>query len=71
MEVSEDDSDCISEVVEYTNVAFGTDESVLFIVVSSIQRCPDREIYSIMLGYVHTHTHTHTHTYTHITICPN
>ena len=30
-------------VVKYTNVAFETDESVLFIEVSSIQRCPDRE----------------------------
>ena len=34
----------ISEVVKYTNVTFETDESVLFIEVSSIQRCPDREI---------------------------
>ena len=33
-----------SEVVKYTNVSFGTDESVLFIEVSSIQRCFYREV---------------------------
>ena len=33
-----------SEVVKYTNVAFGTDESVLFIEVSLIQRCPYSEV---------------------------
>ena len=33
----------ISEVVKYTNVSFETDESVLLIEVSSIQRCPYRE----------------------------
>ena len=41
----------ISEVVKYTNVAYGTDESVLFMEVSSIQWCPDREVplYRIIL----------------------
>ena len=33
----------ISEVVKYTNVSFETDESVLFIKVSLIQRYPYRE----------------------------
>ena len=32
-----------SEVVKYTNVVFGTDESVLFIEVSLTQECPYRE----------------------------
>ena len=34
-----------SGVINYTNVAFETDEIVLFIEVSSIQRCPDREVH--------------------------
>ena len=34
----------MSGVVKYTNVAFGTDESVLFIEVSSIQGCLYREV---------------------------
>ena len=40
----------ISEFVKYINVAFWKDKSVLFIEVSSIQRCPDREVtlYSVI-----------------------
>ena len=41
----------ISEVVKYINVAFGTDESVLFIEVSLIQECPDRERYTYVYIY--------------------
>ena len=37
------------QVVKYTNVAFETDESVLFLEVSSIQRCPDRTVYYSLL----------------------
>ena len=33
-----------SEVVKYTNVVFGTDESDLFIEVSLIQGCPYRVV---------------------------
>ena len=33
-----------SEVVKYTNVAFGTDESVLFRVVVLNSGCPYREV---------------------------
>ena len=33
-----------SEVIKYTNVTFGTDESVLFREVSLIQECPYREV---------------------------
>ena len=48
-------------IAEKTALRFETDESVLFIEVSSIQRFPDRErergytVYNIM--YMHTHTH--------------
>ena len=33
-------------------MGFGTDESVLFIEVSSIQRCLDREMYNMLQVYM-------------------
>ena len=33
----------------YTNVAFGIEESALFIEVTTIQRCPDRERFHLYI----------------------
>ena len=43
----------ISEVVKYTNVASVTDESVLFMKVSSIQWCPYRETPNTVYIYLY------------------
>ena len=54
-----------SEVVKYTNVAFGTDESVLFREVSLIQGVLIERFHCIQVNphyNVHvSHTHTHQH----------